>query len=239
MLTKNVANWERLASIGLGTALVATAVARRRALGPAAIAGAALVLRGASGSCPAYRVAGLSSRETGRPALVKDQSHRRITESVTINRSAGDVFDFWRALEDLPAIFKGLDHIERLDERYTRWTWRGPAGVRFEWIAEMTEAPGRLSWRSLPGADLDTSGTVRFTDLARGGCEVTVTMDYNQPGGPAASAALWMMGRTPRGELREDLRRLKHVLETGELPVGGHPSGRRTAGFRAMQTVGS
>jgi uncharacterized membrane protein len=170
---------------------------------------------------------------------VKDQVHRRITASVTINRSAREVFDFWRAPENLAAIFKGLDDVERIDERYTRWSWRGPAGVRFEWIAEMTEAPDRLSWRSLPGADLDTSGTVRFTDLARGGCEVTVTMDYDQPGGPATGAALWMAGRTPRGELREDLRRLKRLLETGELPVGGHPSGRRTARFRATQTVAS
>ena len=77
------------------------------------------------------------------------------------------------------------------------------------------------------------------TDLTRGGCEVIVTMDYNQPGGAAAGAALWMMGRTPRNELREDLRRLKHMLEAGELPIGGHPSGRRTAKFRAMQTVAS
>lgn len=237
-MVRNVADWERLTSIGLGTALIATAVARRRALSPTALTGAALVLRGASGTCPAYRAAGLSSRETGRLALVKHQA-RRITASVSINRSAREVFDFWRALDNLPAIFKGLDHVERLDERYTRWSWRGPAGVHFEWIAEVTEAPDRLSWRSLPGADLDTSGTVRFTDLARGGCEVTVTMDYNQPGGAAAGAALWMIGRTPRGELREDLRRLKRVLETGELPVGGHPSGRRTARFRAMQTAGS
>ena len=238
-MVRNLADWERLASIGLGTALIATAVARRRVLGPVAITGAALVLRGASGACPAYRAAGLSSRETGRPALVASDRHRRVTASVTINRSAREVFDVWRELGNLTAIFKGLDHIERIDEKYTRWSWRGPAGVRFEWMAQMTEAPNRLSWRSLPGADLDTSGTVRFTDLARGGCEVTVTMDYNQPGGPATSAALWMVGRTPRGELREDLRRLKHVLETGELPIGGHPSGRRTAKFRAMQTVAS
>ncbi len=238
-MTRNLADWERLLSIGLGTALVAGAIARRRALGPAALAGAALVLRGASGTCPAYSAAGVSSRETGRLAVASSERHRRIVSTVTINRPARDVFMFWRTLENLPAIFKGLDGVERIDDRYTRWSWYGPGGVRFEWTAEMTEASNRLSWRSLPGADLDTSGTVRFVDLARGGCEVTVTMDYNQPGGPAASAALWMMGRTPHGEIREDLRRLKHVLETGELPVGGHPSGKRTAKFRALQTVAS
>jgi uncharacterized membrane protein len=239
-MLKNVADWERLASIGLGAALVTTAVARRRALGPAILTGAALVYRGASGSCPVYRAAGLSSRETGRPAFAQDQQHRRVTASVTINRPAAEVFAFWRELENLSAIFKGVDHVERIDDRYTRWSWRGPGGMRFEWMAETTEAPPhRLSWRSLPGADLDTSGTVRFTDLTRGGCEVTVTMDYDQPGGPAATAALWVMGRTPEGELREDLRRLKHVLETGELPIGGDPSGRRTARSRAIQTVAS
>ena len=69
-MQRNLADWERLASIGLGTALIATAVARRRALGPVALAGAALVARGASGTCPLYKAAGVSSRETGRPALV-------------------------------------------------------------------------------------------------------------------------------------------------------------------------
>jgi uncharacterized membrane protein len=239
-MEKNLADWERLASLGLGAALVVTAVARRRALGPAMVTGAALLLRGAAGSCPVYRAAGLTSRETGRPTFARNQQHRRVTASITINRSAPDVFTFWRDLENLSALFKGVDDVERLDDRYTRWSWRGPGGMRFEWMAETTEAPPhRLSWRSLPGADLDTSGTVRFTDLTRGGCEVTVTMDYNQPGGPAATAALWVMGRTPGGELREDLRRLKHVLETGELPIGGHPSGRHTARFPATQTVAS
>ena len=238
-MQRNLADWERLASIGLGTALIATAVARRRSLGPMSLAGAALVARGATGTCPLYKAAGVSSRETGRPALVPAPP-RQITESVSISRSARDVFDFWREPENLISIFKGIEHIERVGDRYSRWSWCGPGGVRFQWMAEMAETPpDRLSWRSLPDADLNTSGIVRFEDLERGGCEVTVTMTYNQPGGSAATAALWMMGRTPIGELREDLRRLKQVLEAGEIPIGGEPSGRRTAKFRAAQAVAS
>jgi hypothetical protein len=95
----NIANWERIGSVAVG-ALFLTMAARRRRLGsPAAMVGGALVLRGVTGRSLAYAAAGVSSRETGRPARVRGGGARMTTVAMTINRSAQEVLDIWRRFE--------------------------------------------------------------------------------------------------------------------------------------------
>jgi uncharacterized membrane protein len=85
-----------------------------------------------------------------------------------------------------------------------------PAGKSIEYDAEIVEdVPGhRIAWRSLPGASVPNCGQVTFY-AAPGdrGTEVIVEM---QVAGPLAST---IAGAEAKG----DLRRLKQVLETGEI----------------------
>ncbi len=60
--TRNVADGERLASVALAAALVTWGYRSRGAGGFAAVlAGGALALRGATGSCPVYSALGMST----------------------------------------------------------------------------------------------------------------------------------------------------------------------------------
>jgi uncharacterized membrane protein len=92
--------------------------------------------------------------------------------------------------------------------------------MKVEWDAEIAkDMPNQLiAWRSLEGADVDNSGMVRF-DRAPGGrgTEVRVEVVYNPPGGALGAGIAKLFGEAPEQQIKGDLRRLKQVLEVGEV----------------------
>jgi uncharacterized membrane protein len=108
-----------------------------------------------------------------------------------------------------------------------------------EWDAELLEdVPNRrLTWRSLPGSDVDHRGSVEFTPApGNRGTEVHVRLEYHRPGGRAGEALALAFFQHPEQQIREDLRRFKALVETGELPTTeGQPTGRRSMKIRTMQ----
>jgi uncharacterized membrane protein len=71
----------------------------------------------------------------------------------------------------------------------------------------------------LPGSDVVTAGSVNF-DLVRGGrsTQVSVRLQYAPPAGHVGAVVAGVLGHDPAQTIREDLRRLKQVLEGGEVP---------------------
>ncbi len=71
-------------------------------------------------------------------------------------------------------------------------------------------------------------------------------MHYRVPGGRSVTALAKLIGHEPERELREDLRRFRQLLETGEIATTvGQPSGRRSVfarmtreGRRSVQGAG-
>ena len=75
-----------------------------------------------------------------------------------------------------------------------------------------------IAWRTLPGADVMSAGSVNFDTVRNGrSTRVSVRLQYAPPGGRAGALAATLFGREPSQTVREDLRRLKQVLEAGEL----------------------
>lgn len=141
---------------------------------------------------------------------------------VTINKPAEEVYQFWRNLENLPRFMANLESVQILDERRSRWRAKGPAGATVEWEAETTEdRPNELiAWQSLPGSDVQSRGRVTFCEAPGGrGTEVKVEMEYTPPAGMLGEKVAALFGKDPKQTLREDLRRLKQVLETGEVVI--------------------
>jgi len=236
----NLADWERLVSVLAGAGLVAAAVRQRRTLSASGLTGLSLIARGVCGYCPISDRAGLSSRSDDTRHALSGSGGVKLTESVTIARPRDEVFELWHDLHDLPAFMQGLERVEYVEPGVTHWVFSGPGGSTLEWDAEViNEVKGSLiGWRSLPGADLVSAGSVQFKDAPGGGTEVTVTMQYAPPGGRLGAAVSWMTGWAPASLLREDLRRLKRWLEAREIPTTeGQSSGRRSRNFRALQQV--
>lgn len=142
--------------------------------------------------------------------------------AITINRSRDEVYRYWRDLTNLPYFMEYLDsvQIDAHDPRRSHWRAKGPLGVPVEWDAEIVEErPNELiAWRSVDTADVPNRGTVRF-ELAPGGrsTEVHVEIQYYPPAGALGKVVAKLFGADPAREAREDLRRLKQVLETGEV----------------------
>jgi len=241
-MRKNVDTWERALSIAVGAGLLARGIGGRDERGLSAALGAAFVARGASGYCPVNAALGRGrARDDTREALGGERGVR-VRESVTIARAPQDVYRFWRELTNLPSFMSAIDNVELLGAERSRWTTRRTAGVRWQWDAVIINdlEPELIAWQSLPGSDVASAGSVHFKPLSRGGTEVTVVMQYDAPGGKGAAALAALVGQNPVSSLREDLRRLKGILETGELPTSDRqPAGARSASFRLLQSVQS
>ena len=152
--------------------------------------------------------------------------------AITINRPVEDVYGYWRDFERLPTFMWHLRSVKDSGGGRSHWVASGPGGTTVEWDAETVEdVPNqRISWRSLEGADVANTGTVEFTAAPGGrGTEVRVEVHYNPPGGPVGAAVAKLFGEEPEQQLKDDLRRFKQVLETGEVVVSnGSPEGTRT-----------
>jgi uncharacterized membrane protein len=160
------------------------------------------------------------------------RSEAYVEESVAINRSPAECYAFWRDLTNVPRFSPTIQSVTALDERRYRWTARGPMGMRSEWTTEFTvEQPGeKVAWHTVDKGAFSHAGVVHFEKAPGGrGTLLRVSMHYRVPGGRTATTLAKLVGHDPQSELREDLRRFRQLLETGEIATtAGQPSGRRS-----------
>jgi uncharacterized membrane protein len=195
-----------------GGALAVYGLSRRSPLGLAlAASGGALLLAGAN--------------------VARSRSYPRANASVIINASPEEVYRFWRDFENLPGFMRHLDSVNVLDDRRSQWTAIGPMGVRVRWTAEIiNDQPNRsISWRSTPGSEIEVHGTVYFRPAIAGrGTIVEADISYGTPVGNMGRSLMKIVGKDPRFLMEQDLRRLKALMEAGELPTTeGQPHGPR------------
>ena len=144
-----------------------------------------------------------------------------VRESIRLEVPVADVYRFWRRLENLPTFMTHLDRVTETPGGKSHWVAAGPGGLAVEWDAEIINEVENevLAWRSLPGSDVVTAGSVNF-DAARGGrsTQVSVHLQYAPPAGKAGALLASLFGREPSQTIREDLRHFKQLLEAGEIP---------------------
>jgi len=218
----NLSDSERLISMVAGGALIAAGLWRRLPGGLLApLTGAALVHRAWTGHCAVYGLLGVNSAQGRSRHLGVPAGHgRKVTWSVHIERDPRELYDFWRKLENLPRVMRHLDSVTPEDEQRSHWVARGPFGRTLEWDAEIiTDRPGEtIGWRSLPGSQVDTAGSVHFRRPSFGeGTELVVSLKYDPPGGRLVAAVADFVGQGLEETVDEDLRAFKQLMEAGEV----------------------
>jgi len=162
----------------------------------------------------------------------------QVRSAVTVQASPEDVYAAWRDFERFPTYMGHLESVRDIEGGRSHWKAKGPAGKTVEWDAEITEdRPGEvLAWQSLEGADVESSGRVRFLPAPGDrGTEVHLEMTYEQPGGPLGKVVAMLFGEDPEHQANDALRRFKQVQETGEVVRSdGAPEGQ-TAGRQLKQ----
>ncbi len=157
----------------------------------------------------------------------------KVDRAITIDRPRAEVYQFWRSLENLPRFMRHLESVRAVDPggQRSHWVARAPLDTRVEWDAEiLTDRQDELiSWHSLPDSQIDNRGSVAFRDAPGGrGTEVVVNLAYDAPAGAAGALIARLLGEEPEVQIRDDLRRLKQILEVGWVTtVDGQTSGRR------------
>lgn len=169
----------------------------------------------------------------------------RVSESVMIARSPEELYWFWRNFENLPRFMKHLQSVTSYQSDKTNvgassrstpqgdrshWRAKGPLGTMVEWDAEITQdRPGEMiAWRSLEGSDVDHMGYVKFMNVpGRQETRVRVKMQYRPVAGVVGANIAKILGSSPDWKIKDDLRRFKQLMETGEIiTTEGQPSGR-------------
>lgn len=155
-----------------------------------------------------------------------------VTETVTINDTPRALYAFWKNIENLPRFMRHLESVSATGERTSHWIAKAPAGTTVEWDAEIVEdQPGeRIGWRTLPDSEVMHEGRVTF-EPAPGGRGTVVRTDllYRPPAGKVGVQIAKLFGEEPRRQINDDLRRLKQLIETGEVATTlGQPSGKRS-----------
>jgi len=155
-----------------------------------------------------------------------------VTVTLAINSPPEKIYAFWRKLENLPRFMQSLESVREIDDRNSQWIAKVPGGMRLQWQSEIVEdQPNEfISWRTREGSEVNHCGSVRFeTGPGERGTLVKVEMYYGMPGGRVAHQAAKLFSAAPESVIKEDLRRLKQLVETGEIATTrGQPSGARS-----------
>ncbi len=207
--------WGRVAGdlvdlASLGSALKSTRSNRTRvAVATAAVAGVtALDLY-----CSKQLSAQAQSTTNGQPEPLK--------RTMLINRSPEEIYGFCRELSNLPQFVKMLESVQMTGDNRAHFRAKRLKGSTIEWDVEIVEDhPGRLlAWRFAPGSKMQVSGRISF-DRAPGGRGTLVKQElrFTPANGPLVHKIAKIFAKTPvQAMMGENLRRLKQILETGEV----------------------
>ena len=209
--SQKASDLERWASIVGGGALVLSGLSQRSLRGVMlAAAGGGLLYQGAQQKSTVQQL---------EKAVGLDQAIR-VEKTVTINRSASDLYQFWRNLENLPQFMDHLKSVTMQNDQRSHWVANAPLDQSVEWDADIVqdEPDYLIAWASAEDADVENSGFVRFQPApADRGTEVKVVMEYNPPGGALTAAIAKLFGEEPEQQVGDALSRFKQLMETGEI----------------------
>ncbi|MEY2442047.1 MAG: hypothetical protein QOJ46_1473 [bacterium] len=153
-------------------------------------------------------------------AKSEQEEPMHVTAAITVRRDRDEIYAFWRDFERFPRFMAHLEEVRATSPTRSHWKATAPLGMTAGWDAEITEdVPGeRIAWRSVEGSKVENSGTVVFAEAPGDqGTEVHVELRYAIPGGVVGSTIAKLFGEEPRIQVKDDLRRFKQIVETGEI----------------------
>ena len=162
-------------------------------------------------------------RMAGEPAEPYEARHDRpvhVRAAVTINAPITEVFQYWDGFQRLPEFIQDAATVEATGAGTSRWTVAAPAGASLTWDLAITETRDieRISWQTGESSPISAAGDVRFRAAPGGrGAEVVFDARFDPPGGDLGKSIGGALALTMSTKLGNDLRRLKQLIELGEV----------------------
>jgi hypothetical protein len=137
-----------------------------------------------------------SVRMTVDPQPTRKDRHMDGNASITIRAPQEEVVSRWRSFAQDADGSSRLGRIEIDDE----------------------EPDGAIRWHTSPDASAKASGVTRFVSAPGDrGTEIHIRIEFDVTGGVVGEAVKKVTGDEPQQLVRDDLRRLKQLIETGEI----------------------
>lgn len=139
--------------------------------------------------------------------------------TVLINRPPEAVYAFWKDFTNLPKFMENVQSVAE-DGPLSKWQIAAPGGTSVKFESRLTEdkANEQLAWATTENAQVRSEGKVTFTEApGNRGTLVQVEIHYEPPGGAVGKAVAHLFRKAPGVQARHDLKRLKMLLETGEI----------------------
>jgi uncharacterized membrane protein len=162
-------------------------------------------------------IASNSNNRLKTPARHHD-SNINIHTRMIVKRPAGEVYNFWRHLGNLPLFMGHLESVTVFSDTLSEWKVRLPGlGSEVSWKAEIVaEEPNRfIGWRSLPDSVVRHAGKVEFKDAGELGTYVHIVFSYHAPMGHAGHEIASLLNPVFEKMVRNDVLGFKRYMETG------------------------
>lgn len=241
----NVGIRERWFSAAFGAGLIGWGAWRRGPLGfLSTLGGVYLAARGATGHCPTYAAFGLSTRSTpgdqrARLEILPDLASldpglTRIERTITVARPRDEVFRFLHDVSRIPHFVPHVSRVEELgDGNVQVWTQPNGHGPWTAHIERDEEARAIVLRHESAGQPAEMLSVLLAEAPGGRGTEVRITLDLHRQSSALRRALTAFAGQDPDILLRGDLRRMKMLLEAGEVVTTvGQAAGRGTPVMR-------
>ena len=139
-----------------------------------------------------------------------------VRESIVIKRKVGDIYRFWRNLENLPRFINHVDSVEDLGGGHNRWTIKTPVGP-LSWESKITDDKlnQSIQWRSMPDSSIQNSGSLSLEEKDGGdAAEATVELRYSPPSPHDSILEDKILEVITDTQLTGDLKKLKRIMES-------------------------
>lgn len=159
-------------------------------------------------------------------------------KAITIAAPRETLYAYWRDFGSLPRFMPLLQEVRVMEDGRSVWSGDDGSGSARAWeVAMVEDRPGEVvGWCACDTSSVHRAGRVTFEDGAREGeTVVRVQLWYALPGGALGSAAARLLRKDPGQQLAADLRRLKQIMELGEIvrsdaSLTAHPRPARPIG---------
>lgn len=143
--------------------------------------------------------------------------------TVTIRAPRARIYEMWRNPERLTDFMEGLAAVQVSGDSVT-WVIDTPGGhLAVETRLVEQRENEALAWRSVEGAEVEIEAKVQLRDApANRGTEVEAHVAWKPQAGIVGQWAARLRGADPKLRGKQELKRLKMLLETGEIATASN-----------------
>lgn len=212
----NPGEGERVLSAFAGSLLLYFVTKKHKTESLLLLGGGYLLYRAISGHCPISAALRSGSRKE-KPYNVNIRTH------IIVNRPRADVYVFWRRLENWPLFMRHLENVDELDASTSAWRLKVPGMGDVRWEARIVkeEKNSELSWHSVPGAVIETTAKINFSDTAGDATRVDAMLSYRVPNDAIGERLSRMLTPAFREKVYEDIHNFKHYFEDKDVSNTG------------------